>query len=348
MIKKIIEILNDEHQEIQESLEYIDLDLYRKTKLLVNNYNTLKETNGVYVSGIILQGYALSYTVEGKSVDKDRLEKCIEAIKENTSVFSSFRGQSTVNTAKVLANQINPKESLDEIIQIYEKLKSNKFSYGESSILVSAKMFENQHNMNVDTCIDKMKYVYESMRKNHPFLTSTDDYISAYMIATNSKDIDNKLERIEEIYTYLNNNGFYKGNTLQSLSHVLSFSKNQQDWERCIELKKALKNNGIKVAEAGYPIIGALALLNINDIDKIINEIEMVSNELKKHSGYGSFGIGEAYRNMIAISLVATKYKSKLNMDTMIIDKVIEDINQAINIAIMAASTSAILVTVTN
>lgn len=74
----------------------------------------------------------------------------------------------------------------------------------------------------------------------------------------------------------------------------------------------------------------------------------MVSNELKKHSVYGSFGIGEVYRNMIVISIVPAKYKPKLNMDIMIIDKVIEDINQAINIAIMVVSSSAKLVKVTN
>ena len=79
------------------------------------------------------------------------------------------------------------------------------------------------------TCINNMKYVYEFMKKHHPFLTSTDDYCRIALIAINSKNLDKDLNYIEECYEKLSANGFYKSNNLQSLSHIMCFDKDRND-----------------------------------------------------------------------------------------------------------------------
>jgi hypothetical protein len=315
-----------------------------RVKLLIKNYEALKCIKSAPWMGIILHGCALTYTLEDKYINVQLVDEATDIIRENTSIFSDFRGNSSVNTAIMLSFQPNPKESLEELLEIHKKLRQNKFHSGDCLALVANTVFENRSKINIYECIEKMKYIYECMRKNHPFLTSIDDYISACNIAINSKDIESTLNNMERSYEYLSKNGFYKSNTLQSLAQVLSLTEKQEVWNRCIKIKKDLEKNKCKFHQFGYPLIGVIALLEIKDITGIIEYIKNTSDNLKDHKGYGNFSLGESYRNMIAAILVMSKYTSNIDVNTIIINKVIDDVNQAMNIAITTATTSAILI----
>ena len=48
---------------------------------------------------------------------------------------------------------------------------------------------------------------------------------------------------MEIAYEYLMKNGVYNRRTLQNLAHVLSFNKNEETLNKCLEIKKELEKN---------------------------------------------------------------------------------------------------------
>lgn len=315
-----------------------------KVNLLTKNYGALKEVKAASWMGIILHGCALTHTLKDKEINIQLVNECVDLIRDNTYIFSDFRGNSSVNTAIILSLQPNPKSSLEEILEIHKKLKQKKFYSGDCLALVANTIFENKNKINIDECIEKMKYIYEAMRQNHPFLTSVDDYMSACTIAINSKNIEEDLNNMEKAYEYLNKHGFHRNNTLQSLAQVLACTKKQRVWDDCIRIKKELEIKKCKFHEFGYPLIGTMALLELKDVVGTIEEIKELSNTLKEYKGYGNFSLGESYRNMICATIVISDYTKNLDVNSFIINKIIDDINQAMNIAIITATTSAIII----
>lgn len=314
-----------------------------RVNLLVENYESLKKVNASSWMGLILHGCALEYTLKDKKINPNLVNECIEIIRENTSIFSDFRGKSSINTAIMLSFQINSKSSFDEILNIHKKLKERRFCSGDCLALVSNMIFENKYRINIDECIEKMRYVYNSMIQNHPFSIKIETYMMACIIAINSNDIEDELNNMEIAYEYLIKNGFYKSNTLQSLSHVLSFNKNKKTLDKCIEIKKELEMNKCRIHESGYPFIGVMALIDIKDMKNLIEKIKYVSDILKEYQGYGNFALGERYRNMISTVIVLSKYIDGIEINSIIMNKIISNINQAMDIATKTATTSSIV-----
>ena len=135
-----------------------------------------------------------------------------------------------------------------------------------------------------------MKYVYDFMKKHHPFLTSSDDYCRIALISINSRNLDEDLEYIEECYEKLSKNGFYKSNNLQSLSQIMCFDKerNDESINKIVRLKNLLDKEKCKIDSYAYPIIGAIALLDCSE-DIVVNQIKNVSNKLKEVIGFGDW-----------------------------------------------------------
>ncbi|HBF2305492.1 TPA: DUF4003 family protein, partial [Clostridioides difficile] len=206
-------------------------------------------------------------------------------------------------------------------------------------------VYENREKMDYLTCISKMKIIYDYMRKKHPFLTSSDDYCNIALIAIHSKNLDEDLEYIEKCYEFLNENGFYKGNDLQALSQILLFSDDRTmlKCKKTIELKKAFKENDCKMNYYGYPIIGAISLLDYRE-DEIIEEIKNVSNKLKEEKGFGNWSLGKSNRVMISSAIVASIYADLIRNENnigSITNNIFLNIVVAIQIACVMAATSA-------
>ncbi|MDU3801462.1 DUF4003 family protein [Paraclostridium bifermentans] len=316
----------------------------KRLDLLIDNYESLKKVNASSWMGLIIHGCALEYTLKDKKINTNLVNESMETIRENTSIFSDFRGKSSINTAIILSFQANPKSSFDEILNIHKKLKLNKFCSGDCLALVSNVIFENKNKINIDECIEKMRYVYKSMIQNHPFSIGVEEYMITCIIAISARDIEEELNNMEIAYEYLMKNGFRNRRTLQSLSHVLSFNKNKETLNRCIEIKKELEKNKCKIHEFGYPLIGVMALIDIKDVKHLIEKIKYISDTLKEHQGYGNFILGERYRNMISAVIALSKYIDDIEINSIIMDKIISNINQAMNIATNAATTSSIVI----
>lgn len=314
-----------------------------RLSLLTNNYESLKNIKTKPWIKLILHECALKYTLKDKYINSNKVNECIDLIRESTSIFSDFRGNSSINTAIIISFQSDFKESLEEILKIHKKLKKNKFYSGDSLALISNIIFENKNKINIDECIEKTKYTYEFMRKSHPFLISIDDYINACAIAINLQDMYEELINMEEAYVYLSKNGFYKNNALKNLSQVFLLTRKKELWENCIYIKKELEKNNCKLHKFGYSLIGVMSFLEIKNIKDIIEEIKNISDKLKIYRGYGRFALDENYRNFVSAFLVIQSFISNIDNHSFLINKTLDDINKAMNIATMTATSSSII-----
>ena len=104
-----------------------------------------------------------------------------------------------------------------------------------------------------------------------------------------------------------------------------------------------------KMDSYGYPLIGAISLLDCNE-DTLVSQIKKVSDSLKEVKGFGNWTLGKNNRNMISSAIVASAYadylKEESNVDT-ISNNIFLDIIIAIEIACMVATMAAVSATAT-
>lgn len=324
----------------------LEYTIQNKVNLLTKNFEELKEVDGSWQMGMLQHSCALSLAIKNKYADYTKIEECIKIIKKNTGIFSIFRGNNLFYTATLLSTKVDIDRSFNEILEIHKKLKEKKFWNDEYLPFVANIIYENKDKIDLDECIDKMKYTYDFMKKHHPFLTSSDDYCRIALIAIYSKDLDNDLEYIEKCYEYLSYNGFVKSNNLQALSHIMCFNKNktEEGLKRLIEIKKILKEHDCKLDGYGYPLIGGISLLDCNE-EELIKNIKDTSEKLKEVKGFGNWRLGKNNRNMISAAIVASSYADYLqeesNLD-IISNNIFLEIVIAIEIACTVAMISAV------
>lgn len=327
----------------------LDYIIQNKLNLIIRNFQELKKVEGAWQMGLLQHSCALSLAVKNKYIDYTKIEESIKIIKQNTGIFSIFRGHNLFYTATLLSTKVDVNESFQEILEIHKKLKEKKFWNDEYLPFVATIIYENKDKIDLDTCIDKMKYTYDFMKKHHPFLTSSDDYCRIALIAIHSKDLDKDLEYIEKSYEILSYNGFTKSNNLQALSHIMCFNKekNEESLKRPIKIKNLLKEHDCNVDGYGYSIIGGLSLLDCDE-EKLIKDIKAVSDKLKEVKGFGNWRLGKSNRNMISAAIVASSYADYLqeesNVDA-ISKNVFLDIVIAIEIACTVAMMSSVVAT---
>lgn len=314
-----------------------------KIELLIKNSKLLDNVKSTLGMGTFKKCNALNLTLRNRNADVEKINNCIDIIRNNSSIFSNFRGNNLLTTAVNLSIQNNPEESFNDIIIIYNKLKNHFFN--NQFLVLAAQIIYNYRNINdVDLIVVNTRKAYDTMKKNHLFLTGQEDICAAAVIATTSNNVEQTFIDMEECYNILKNNVFYSGNNLQALSHILSLFEGfpQEKCNKVLLLDKILRNHSVPLKSYSLPILGVAALTNI-DYEKFATDLNSANNYLKKQHGFGSFSLGSTVRNMIIASLLSLEFIE--NSDSLTKEKLIETTNNiSLNIVLImqiAAATAA-------
>lgn len=276
---------------------------------------------------------ALTYMQKNKEFDKENIENVIKVIKKNTGMFSCYRGNSMFILAMLLCSEFsNPEEKFMKMLEYDKKLRGAGFKNNQYLTIANYTLLLTCEDNLIDNRISKAYDIYRKMKENHPWLTSGDDYPLCILMA----GFDRSVDTIEEYYTKLNQEGFSKGNGLQLLSHILSFSSENIDVtvKRCKELYDKLKENKLKIFSNYYAALGLIALLEDNNgiIAEELIELSKYINSLKKYKW-----LGKGMNVLLASAIVSEKYiKERIEHNSLI--------DTTVNISIetlIAAQTSA-------
>lgn len=133
--------------------------------------------------------------------------------------------------------------------------------------------------------------------------------VHAAILAITDLDVEKVMGEIEICYTMLNDKGFYRGNNLQTLSHILAIGE-EGAFDKCNKaawIFKGLKERRCSLNYYGLASVGVLALV-ASDVQKVIEEVAQAYDYIYEKEGYGFWSIDKTTRAMLAASLVSDFY----------------------------------------
>ncbi|MBC8063124.1 MAG: DUF4003 domain-containing protein [Clostridiaceae bacterium] len=286
----------------------MDSLLKEKADLMVENFYQLKK-GFKWETSIVKHFGAMVHATKGKQIDIEALKEINKHIKSNTGLTSYFRGTNLFILSSLLSLEGDYKGFFKNILSVYEQMRSEGFKNSTYLPLAAYAIAKEIPMDQWSNRILRMNDLYKNMKKNHFWLTSPDDYVFAAVLATTDLDLLQMDSEIEKCYKLLNQEGFHKGNDLQSLSHILAIGEelNIDKCKRAMKLYLGLKSEKCKLQYNGLATLGVLTLIN-QDIDKIVNEVKQVYDYIKEQDGYGFWSLDTSMRSILAANLVADFY----------------------------------------
>jgi hypothetical protein len=225
-------------------------------------------------------------------------------IKQNSSVFSNFRGMNELMLATLMAKDMTGQERFDLTAKLYQDLKSAGFKSGTYLPLAAYTLAGYQGDYQSSHLIERMSAFYKGMKEKHFWLTGQDDYVFAALLAMGKSPVDTAIEHMEIAYEDLAQIGFKKGNGLQSLSHILTMGEEayQSKLLRVEAIEKRLRDAGYRLRDHYMPVIGVFSLLGERG-QELVDESVSSAEWLKAQRGFGAFSIDKKTRFLLASSL---------------------------------------------
>lgn len=290
----------------------MNVELKEKTDLMIENFHELK--NGFNGEMNLVKHFAaIIHASKGSKVDKDVIKKIKKYIKEKTSFISYFRGSNTSILAALLYFEDDYEEFFEHMLKVYNKLVHIGFKNSTYLTLASYTLVKEVPAGEWDYRIKRMSEFYEKMMDKHKWLTSTDDYVFAAILAITDLNIEETVEKIEVYYNYLSKQGINKGNDLQTLSHVLALGKENVE-DKCnkvMKIYRGLLDKKCSLNYSGLASLGVLAII-VDNVDEMVNKIKGVYEYLYNKDGYGFWSLDKSMRTILASTIVSDFYIEKI------------------------------------
>lgn len=245
------------------------------------------------------------FCAAGVDADRQRLAHAKQLIKDQTGLFSNFRGNIRPAVSCMLALSERPEEKMDRVLQQYQSLKQH--FWGSEYLALSAYLLADlaDGKETVDHAA-RGRALYDRMKKEHPFLTAQEDSVFAVLMAFSDKTDDALVQDMEACYGLLKQR-FHSSNAVQSASHVLALAAGEpkEKAARVADLYDAIVAAGGKYGrEYQLATLAALTILPV-DIAAAAADIMDVDEWLSHQKGYGIWGLDRRTRTMHAAMIVA-------------------------------------------
>ena len=255
------------------------------------------------------------FCARGETASEKLLAECRDLIKASTGVFSAFRGNIRMPVACMLARSSSPQAQLEQALKNYKALKGSFWS-SDYLALAAFMITELGGDARIDQIVTRGRGLYDRMRKEHPFLTASEDSIFAVLLAFSDRSDDDLVQDMEETYRLLKER-FRSGNCVQTMSHVLALTEGSAGDKAAhvISLYDAVTQAGGKYGRH-YELatLAALAGMGQND-QEIAADMMDVDAFLAQQKGYGGLGIDKRTRLMHAAMIVSDQFTAREQVD---------------------------------
>ena len=292
-------------------------NLQHKCDLFEENYRILKK-NFKWEYSMMLRLAGVIYANAGTKADVDAIKWAKGVIKNNTGVFSSFKDISFFILSTLFSLEQNQEEMFLRTKNIYEEMKKAGFRASPYLTLAAFFVAKQRTEQEVGAVINRAKEFYDAMKRKHRFLTASDDYGYAVMLAVTDLDIANTINEMEICYELLKKN-FGVGNELQSLTHVLALGEEpaQNKCDRVLQLFESLNLKDCKITKYhNLANLGMLALI-CEDVEKLTDEIAEVNQYLLGKKGFGRWALSKQDRTLFSSVLVVEEYLKECKQDSL-------------------------------
>ncbi len=286
----------------------MDSLLKKKVDLMVDNFHELKK-GFKWEYDLVKHFGAMIHATKGKTVKVEKLNEIKSYIKQETSWTSYFRGANIFLLSNLLYFEEDYERFFKDMLEVYDEMKKSGFRGSTYLPLASYTLVKEVPRELWGYKIKRMNEFYENMKKNHFWLTSSDDYVFAAVLATTDLNVEETSQNMEACYKLLNKDVFCRGNNLQTLSHILAIGEEEveEKCEKAIKLYTRLKDKKCKLQYDGLATLGVLTLI-ATDVDKIVDEVKEVYDYIYEKDGYGFWKLDKSMRTMLAANLVSDFY----------------------------------------
>jgi hypothetical protein len=253
---------------------------------------------------------------KGMAVDAEKIKACEKILKKNTSIFSGFRGNMELPLIMMLARADDPEEKLKQAADYHKMLK--KYHTDSEHLAYSAAILTDMiAPERVEEIGERSKRIYQLMKKEHRFLTGSEDVVFAILLAFSEKTDEAMIEEMEECYRILKERRFYE-DAIQSISHIFTLAQGTAE-EKCSRLTAlfdALTAAGKKYSKNHeLTVLAAMSLSNV-PVEELAAEIIAVNDELVQQKGYkGVFGTDKQTALMHAVMIVSNYHMETQNVN---------------------------------
>ena len=236
-----------------------------------NTVEDVSKAVGWTVDRKIVLAIASTFVASGKNFDAVQYKNILQEMKKQSSWMSPLRTTLGYSIAANLMEQGDAEEAVKDLLTNVNVLKEAKFRSGNFSY-IGAQFLTEDKNAHAHAA----RALFDAIRNHHPFLTSYEDIPYVVLLSSPSDDVELRAETMNRYYKELRTYNFNAGNELQWLSQVLTFLSPQFDRQlvpNVVTIRDTLKKQNVKVKAMHYPLLGFLAILNLNhnQLQDVIN-----------------------------------------------------------------------------
>lgn len=230
--------------------------------------NTVEEVSkaaGWTVVRKIVLAIASTFVASGKPFDATKYKNVLQEMKKQSSWLSPLRTTVGYSIAANLMEQDDAEKAVKNLLTNVSILKEAKFRSGNFSYIGAQFLTEDEQDKKTHAQVARA--LFDAIRKHHPFLTSYEDIPYAILLSSPSDDVELRADTMNRYYKELRTSNFNAGNELQWLSQVLTFLSPKFDGQLVpdvVTLRDGLKKQNVKVKAMHYPLLGFLAILNLD------------------------------------------------------------------------------------
>ncbi|MCH5139057.1 DUF4003 domain-containing protein, partial [Clostridiaceae bacterium UIB06] len=203
---------------------------------MAENFNELK-SNFIWDMGLLKHFSAMIHANRDKKVDIDRIKEIKKYIKEETGLTSDCRGNNLLVIATLLCFEEDYKSFFKRMLEVHKKMREEGFKKSIYLPLASYTIAKSVPRDQWNYKIQRMNELYSKMKENHFWLTSKDDYNFAAVLANTDLNVQETMRKVEECYNALNKEGFWIGNDLQNLAHIMALGEEAVE-EKCLKANR--------------------------------------------------------------------------------------------------------------
>ena len=248
------------------------------------------------------------FAARGQVANADKLLRCRDILKNNTGIFSNFRGTVRLPVLSMLSISPLPEEKTAQMLEYYRLLKEHFFT-SEYLALVAMLLSGLSLPHPAEEVVARGREIYSMMNKEHPFLTSSEDSVFAVLLALSEKDDYALIADMEDCYDRLKAH-FSSGNSVQASSHVLALAEGStlEKSARVIALFDGIRNAGGKYGkQQELAVLAALDALPV-EIGPAVQDLMEVDAFLAGQKGYSLWSVDRRTRMMHAAMILSSEY----------------------------------------
>jgi len=280
--------------------------------VFIENFKTAKKTYKLDGS-LAACASALSLIGSSDPVGAERFSEAKKIINSNTHIFSTLgRGNARQVVMAAIAKSEDPEYAFSEIKKIH-KMLDDLFLNSDYLVMAAVGIFSYSDSKKYEGAVKRTREVYKLIKKDHPFLTDSEDIPFCASMACCGKSPKEVTVHCEDIFRLLKPHYFSKNN-IQSLACILSVFDGDAESkaDRSVKVHKALKEQGFKFEGMSLPAEGVLAyVFEEDEIVPVIYEMKEAEKYLGAVRGLGNLAIGKKMRRVIAAAIVLETYSKK-------------------------------------